>query len=358
MSWLLTILGFCVLIVLHEFGHFAAAKLTGMRVERFLLFFPPVLAKVRRGETEYGIGAIPLGGMVKITGMDPRVELPEDVRPRAYHAQPVWKRIVVIAAGPAMNLLLAFLILWALFLANGSATTTKKVDAQGLRAPAAEVLRPGDRVVAVDGKRGSQETIALAVARHRCAGKPANGCQATTPATVTVVRDGQVRTFTITPRYDAAVGRTRLGFTYEVQHHDVGPVGAARESINGMWRVTKLTVSAVARIFQPEQRKQLSSVVGASKVTEQAFNHDLTDALSLLALISLSLAIINLFPFLPLDGGHIFWALVEKARGGRPVPFEVVERASVIGFALVLTLFFIGLSNDINRLQGAGFPSR
>ena len=93
MSWVLTILGFCALIVLHEFGHFTAAKLTGMRVERFMLFFPPALFKVRRGETEYGIGAIPLGGMVKITGMDPRQELPEDVKPRAYYAQPVWKRM-------------------------------------------------------------------------------------------------------------------------------------------------------------------------------------------------------------------------------------------------------------------------
>ena len=357
MSWVLTILGFCALIVLHEFGHFAAAKLTGMRVERFLLFFPPAIFKVRRGETEYGIGAIPLGGMVKITGMDPRVELPEDVKPRAYYRQPVWKRIVVISAGPAMNLLVAFLILWGLFLANGTATTTKTIDAKGLRPPAASVLRPGDRVVSVDGKDGGPEAIALAVAKHKCPGRQTNGCQAATPALVTVIRDGHRLTLAITPRYDAAVGRTRLGFAYHVQHHDVGPIGAARESVAGMWRVTRLTVSAIAHIFQPEQRKQLTSVVGASKVTEQAFNQDASSALSLLALISLSLAIINLFPFLPLDGGHIFWALAEKVRG-RPVSFEVMERAGVIGFALVLMLFFIGLSNDINRLQGAGFPTR
>jgi regulator of sigma E protease len=356
-SWLLTVLGFCALIILHEFGHFTAAKLTGMRVERFALFFPPLLFKVRRGETEYGVGAIPLGGYVRITGMNPREEIPERVKPRAYYLQPVWKRVVVVAAGPAVNLLLAFLILWALFLVNGSLTTTKTIDTKGLRAPAASVLRPGDRVVSVDGKGGSQEAIALAVARHRCPGKTTNGCLATTPASVTVIRDGRRLTFSITPRYDAAVGRTRLGFTYEVHHHDVGPAGAARESVSGMWRVTKATVSAIARIFQPEQRKQLTGVVGASKVTEQAFNHDVTDALSLLALISLSLAIINLFPFLPLDGGHIFWAVAEKVRG-RPIPFEVMERAGVIGFALVIMLFFIGLTNDINRLQGAGFPTR
>src|SRR5947208_6142712 len=108
MSWLLVFLGFIVLIVLHEFGHFVIAKATGMRVERFFLFFPPKLVSVRRGETEYGIGAIPLGGFVKITGMNPEEDLPPEVAARGYYKQPVWKRIVVIGAGPAMNVLVAF----------------------------------------------------------------------------------------------------------------------------------------------------------------------------------------------------------------------------------------------------------
>ena len=142
MSWLLAAAGFAALIVLHEFGHFTAAKLTGMRVERFLLFFPPALFKVRRGETEYGIGAIPLGGMVKITGMNPREEIPEEVKPRAYYRQPVWKRIVVISAGPAMNVLVAFVLLYAVFLVSGAGQATRTVDARGLEAPAAGWQRP------------------------------------------------------------------------------------------------------------------------------------------------------------------------------------------------------------------------
>src|SRR3982074_1024029 len=114
MSWVLTVAGFAALIILHEFGHFATAKAVGMRVERFSLFFGPMIAKVQRGETVYRIGVIPLGGYVKITRMNPPEDIPPDVRPRAYYLQPVWKRIVVILAGPAMNILLAFLILWAL----------------------------------------------------------------------------------------------------------------------------------------------------------------------------------------------------------------------------------------------------
>ena len=100
MSWVLAFLGFAVLVILHEAGHFTAAKAVGMRVERFFLFFPPKIWSVTRGETEYGIGAIPLGGFVKITGMNPEEELEPEVAPRAYYNQPVWKRIVVIARGP------------------------------------------------------------------------------------------------------------------------------------------------------------------------------------------------------------------------------------------------------------------
>ena len=110
MAWFLAFLGFAALVILHEFGHFAAAKAVGMRVERFALFFPPLIAKKKRGETEYAIGAIPLGGYVKITGMNPGEDIPPEHEHRAYYRQPVWKRVVVIAAGPFVNILIAFII--------------------------------------------------------------------------------------------------------------------------------------------------------------------------------------------------------------------------------------------------------
>src|SRR5687767_14421741 len=129
MSWALAIFGFMLLIVLHEFGHFIAAKWTGMRVERFFLFFPPKLVSVRRGETEYGIGAIPLGGFVKITGMNPEEELPPEIAERGYYHQPVWKRIVVIGAGPAMNVLVCFVLLFVLALgAEKQADTVGEIE--------------------------------------------------------------------------------------------------------------------------------------------------------------------------------------------------------------------------------------
>ena len=155
MSWLLAFLGFALLVILHELGHFGAAKAVGMRVEKFSLFFPPTLLKKKVGETEYALGAIPAGGYVKISGMNPDEELPEEVRDRAYHAQPVWKRIVVIAAGPAVNLVLAFVLLFAFFFLIGPQTGSSRVGQLEKGYPAVGVLRPGDRLVAVDGQRGA-----------------------------------------------------------------------------------------------------------------------------------------------------------------------------------------------------------
>ena len=157
MSWVLAFLGFAVLIILHEAGHFAAAKAVGMRVERFSLFFPPLIVRRKRGETEYAVGAIPLGGYVKITGMNPHEEIAPEVAHRAYYRQPVWKRIVVIAAGPFVNIALAFLILWALFMRQRERGRRRSSRASS-GMPAATVLRPGDRLVAVDGQRASPTT--------------------------------------------------------------------------------------------------------------------------------------------------------------------------------------------------------
>src|SRR3954470_4015596 len=132
MSWILAFLGFAALIIAHEAGHFAAAKAVGMRVERFSLFFGKPLGKIRRGETEDGIGPIPLGGYVKITGMNPREELPPEVAARGYFRQPVWKRVVVISAGPAVNLVIAFFLMWGIFAIHGTADTpTRTVAAVG-----------------------------------------------------------------------------------------------------------------------------------------------------------------------------------------------------------------------------------
>ncbi len=221
MSWLLAFAGFAVLIILHEFGHFVAAKAVGMRVERFFLFFPPKLFSVRRGETEYGIGAIPLGGFVKITGMNPEEELDEEIAPRGYYHQPVWKRIVVIAAGPFVNLVIAFVILFGLGFTLEEPTALA-VGAVEKDTPAAAELEPGDRLISIDGVRrgdGSAEAqadrLTASLGGLECSGDLSDGCAATEAIPVLVARDGRRTTLEMRPFYDAAAERFRFGFSFE-----------------------------------------------------------------------------------------------------------------------------------------------
>lgn len=370
MSWVLAFLGFVVLIVLHEAGHFAAAKAVGMRVEKFSLFFGKPLVKTRRGETEYAIGWIPLGGYVRITGMDPREELPADVQPRAYYAQKVWKRIVVIAAGPAVNIVLAFLIIFLVYAAIGMPRSAPVVGSVESGSAAAGVLEVNDKIVSIDGVPGFTGNIDYgnatdrllplrdAIATHTCAGTPTQGCVASTAAKVVVDRDGRRKTFEIAPRMtelppDPKTGqrelRPLLGIGYGIDFFSV-PLGtAARETPAYIWYVTSLTAKAIVKIFyDADARKDISSVAGAYDTTRQTIEISPTQALIILAVVSLSLAIINLAPFLPLDGGHIFWAIAEKLRG-KPIPFGWLERASMVGFVLVMLLFALGLTNDIGR---------
>jgi regulator of sigma E protease len=374
LSWVLAIGGFAVLVMLHEAGHFFAAKAVGMRVERFFLFFPPKVVSVTRGETEYGIGAIPLGGFVKITGMNPEEEIPEEVAHRAYFRQSAWKRIFVIAAGPVVNIVIAlvifFIIATGFGLDTGYTNTIGPVDDD---LPAAGVLQEGDQLVAVDGKDLTGLTgdaLALKVreqvATHTCAGEPQDGCIAETPVELTVLRDGEEVTLEIKPEYEVptayeqeqgAEARMLIGFGYEPVVETVSIGEGVEFALDRTWLVTSETAKVFSRILEAEQREQITSVVGATEVTRQSFELETRKALGLLGVISLSLGLINLLPFLPLDGGHIFWTLVEKVRGRR-VSLQTMERASFIGIALVLALFFIGLNNDISRITGEGFDVR
>ena len=363
MSWLLVIFGFCLLIVLHEAGHFFAAKATGMRVEKFFLFIGPKLASFKRGETEYGIAAFPIGGYVKISGMNPDEALPPGEEHRGYYEQPVWKRIVVIGAGPAVNIALAFVILFVLYLVNAQ-TVTQTVGTVRTGSSASKVLKPGDKLVAVDGRSYPKldatdrlERFSKDIGSHKCVGELKQDCSAATPVRATIRRDGRLIAFTLRPTYDQASGRMLIGVSYRTVAAPSDPASAATGALDAIWFVTHKTASVFTNIFDPQERKQVSGIVGVSDVAHQTVEVGVTKSLLLLALVSLSLGLINLLPFLPLDGGHIFWSLVEKLRG-RPVPFRVMESASVLGFILVAMLMFIGLSNDIGRLNSGGFHVR
>jgi regulator of sigma E protease len=209
-------------------------------------------------------------------------------------------------------------------------------------------------------------TVRRQINTHKCAGTPTDGCEATTPVELGVIRGGERQTIEVTPVYsqpevppgaDPIPARMVVGFGYDAQRETTSIGEGINFSLDRAWYVTSQTATVLSHIFESEQRKQISGVVGNTKVTEESFDTDARQAFLVLAVISLSLGIINLLPFLPLDGGHIFWALVEKVRG-RPVSLLVMERSGLIGFALVMILFVIGLQNDIDRLTGDGFDVR
>jgi regulator of sigma E protease len=367
-SWVLTILGIVALIVLHELGHFTAAKAVGMRVERFSLFFPPTLLRVRRGETEYAIGAIPAGGYVKITGMSPEEigDLEPDVARRAYYTQKPWKRIVVILAGPAVNILIAFLLFWAI-LFSGSiegaislgnldpsvqtiVTNTSVLQVERGR-PAASVLRAGDRLLAVDGHSATVASARERIAAHRCAGKLTEGCRAVVPVQLTIERSGHVIRRSVYPRYDAEAHRMLIGFGFGGPKA-FGVLSAAGASVSEMWHVTTQTLTGFVRaLTQSKVRHQISSIVGITTDAHETVVAGAGFALVFLGFISLVLAVINLFPFLPLDGGHILWSLAEKLRGRR-ISLIAMYRYSSVGIVLLVFLVINGVSNDISRLAG------
>jgi regulator of sigma E protease len=372
MSWLIAVAGFLALIVSHELGHFLAAKAVGMRVERFSLFFPPKVASFKRGETEYQLGALPLGGYVKITGMSPDevAELEPEIAARAYYNKAPWKRIVVILAGPGVNLLLALVIFTGVLLSgslDGSTAIGNISNQQTLRikpgvavqsvakqSGASGVLGVGDTILTVNGRKVNITNLSATLRAEHCAGAAVNGCAATAPLTLGVLRDGRARTLHVTPHYSAKDKRMLIGVVISppIVARSYGVFGAIGTSAAALWDVGTNTVTDYVRAFTSSKvRHQLSSVVGITQDTQQAVARGPAFALVVLALVSLVLAVVNLFPFLPLDGGHVLWSVVEKVRGKR-VSLTAMWRYSSVGIVLLAFLVLNGIGNDIGRLGG------
>jgi regulator of sigma E protease len=387
-SFVAAILGLAVLILVHEAGHFVAARAVGMRPRKFYLGFGPPIAKTTRGGVEYGIGSIPLGGYVKIPGMhrpaagDLRRSLPPDeqqqlhehlarlddaiqrgdedaarirlgelephvgrtrayeeldgaLAPEAYWRQKTWKRIVVIAAGPGVNVAVAIVIFCALFmLGTTQATRTVEKVLPGKPAAAAGLAR-GDRIVAVAGHAVGPKQIA----RH------INGTHGR-PFTIVVRRAGH--RVTVGPlRAKLDHGVYRVGFQIRgVPGPGESPPRALWSSLKVVGAVTADTGRTVGRLVTGTGSREISSSVGIVRVSSDAFKQSIQDFLSVLGLISLALALLNLLPVLPLDGGHIVMSVAERIRG-RAFSQDVYMRFAAVGFALFALLMYFGLRNDL-----------
>jgi len=408
MSIFIAILGLAFLILVHEAGHFFASLAVGLRPRRFYVGFPPAVAKTTRNGIEYGIGAIPLGGFVTIPGMHRPIahdaerrfsravedapalagpvdrvkrtldgddlqaglyalddledairaetispaalasaekglgELRDALGPDAYWKAATWRRLVAIAAGPAANILLTIAIFTFLFVTiAGEATRTVATIAPELEAGVASPaqvmgLQSGDRIVAIDGTRVQPDEIADKI-------NDSEGRE----LTVTVIRNGEeVQLGPIAAQL--VDDRYRLGFGLEGAGLGFFPAVARAFEVTGL--VAKEIVKSLGRLVTGEGRDEVSSPIGITQASSDAVERGAESYLWVLGLISLSLALLNLLPLLPLDGGHILFTLIEGARG-KFLKREVYERVSVVGLAVVLLLFFVGLSNDIGKLS-------
>ena len=231
-----------------------------MRVERFSLFFPPTIWKVKRGETEYAIGSIPAGGYVKISGMNPDEDLPEEVRDRAYHAQPVWKRIVVIAAGPAREPRAGVRAAVRLLRGDRAAghDAGRGPGRQELPGPGrAEARRPAGGGGRASGGAGSAlEPVELPRLRRAAAGRK-TAARRSTPAKLTVVRNGKRLTVTLTPEVRLPRGRAPRGGcgsaspTSRDRTCGCRPARPSRPTADRFWFITKQTLGLPARLINP-----------------------------------------------------------------------------------------------------------
>jgi regulator of sigma E protease len=408
MSVLVAILGLALLILVHEAGHFFTARAVGMRPRKFYIGFPPALAKTTRKGIEYGVGVIPFGGYVKIPGMhrpapsdvdvhfgpalyeEPRLlsdvervkrlvaqgafdeartalatleqalgeaqlsdkarraadrglsELDDALGGDAYWRQRTWKRLAVIAAGPGANLVLAIVLLACVYMVGIPTDASRKVQDVIPGTPAAAAgLKAGDTIFGINGQ-ATYNFDDVRTAIHKSNGKPLQ--------LLVLRRGGPISLKAVRPQKQN--GAYTLGFhPAAIKYTHYSPPRAFALAGQDTWLVTKAMGTWLGHIANGSGRKEVSTPVGIVQQSSKAVQLGWREYLQVLAIISLSLALLNLLPLLPLDGGHMLFSIVEGVRG-RAVQRSVYERVSAVGIALVLLLFFVGLSNDIGNIRG------
>ncbi len=408
MSVLVAIFGLALLILIHEAGHFFTARAVGMRPRRFYVGFPPALLKTTRNGIEYGLGVVPLGGYVKIPGMhrpapsdldlhlgpalyespgllaqvervkrliaqeafeearpelaalegsvreaklSPKArnaalrglsELTDAVGSDAYWRQRTWKRLAVIAAGPGTNLVFAVVLLAAVYMLGIPSDASRRVADVIPSSPAAAAgLQAGDRIVGINRVPAYDFTDVRDQIRN------SEG----QPLMLSVLRNGKYKELRPV-RPQKSEGVYTLGFhPAAVRYTHYNPIHAFGLAAQDTWLVTKAMGTWLGHIASGSGRKDVSTPVGIVQQSSRAVQLGYREYFQVLAIISLSLALLNLLPLLPLDGGHMAFSIVEGVRG-RAVGRAVYERVSAVGIALVLLLFFVGLSNDIGNIRG------
>lgn len=339
-----------VLVFVHEMGHYLAARWRGVYVEAFSIGFGPAICSWRdRVGTVWKLSWIPLGGYVKLHGQ----ERPQDASPetraawkpgQTFHDKPVASRAIIVAAGPIANFLLTAVLFAGLFLAMGRPVAIPVLsDVVPGGAAATAGLQAGDRVQAIDGTRIERFDQLQAIV-------------STSPGRtlkMDIVRGGSLQTLpvVIATRPGAGTPTGMLGVRGgAVEYLPVNPLQAVTGGVEQTWAVTVATVQGLVQIFTGHGPMDgVSGPLGIARLSGQVAQLGVASLVGFIAVLSVNLGLINLFPIPVLDGGYLLFYLVEALRGGRPVPPRLQEYGFRAGFALLAALFVFATWNDITR---------
>ncbi|MGI9860392.1 RIP metalloprotease RseP [Moorella naiadis] len=334
MTIILALIMFSILVLVHEGGHFLAAKRAGIKVEEFAVGMGPALLQGKWGETVYTLRAFPLGGFNRMAGM----EGPNLGDPRGFNRQPVYKRMGVIGAGSGMNFLLALVLFIMVFMVIGIPADVNVVGRVEPGMPAAQAgLSPGDRILQVDNIPIStwREMVDL-INKH-----PGE------KLTLLVERGGQQRQVTLTTTRDpqSGVGLIGIGPTWERQGLWRSIALGTREAVE----ITRLIILSLVQMVTGKVAAEVVGPVGIVQLVGQAATYGLANVLNFMAVLSLDLGIINLLPVPALDGSRLVFLGLEAVRG-RPINPEKENFIHLIGFALLVGLLILITYHDLIRI--------
>ncbi|MCU0591149.1 MAG: RIP metalloprotease RseP [Desulfobacterales bacterium] len=344
----LVVLG--ILIFFHEFGHFLIARLFGVGVEKFSLGFGPRLIGKKIGITDYRLSLVPLGGYVKMVGEEPDEELDPKLLPLSFTHKSVFKRFLIVFAGPFFNVLLAVLIFFVISWATGILILKPAVGSVKEGSPAfAAGFKKGDLITAIDGVpvdtweemadrigRSNGQTLKIDVAR------PEGRFEL--PVTPELIAAKNLLGEDIR-RYVIGIGTA--GETYSKK---LSLIEAASESFRQTYAIVELMVVIVVKLLTGDI--SIDTVGGPIMIAQMAGDQAKAGVSSLfqfIAVISVNLAVINLLPIPVLDGGHLLFFLIEGIKG-RPVNLKVREIAQQVGMVILIMLMILVFYNDIIRL--------
>ena len=339
-----------ILIFVHELGHFLAARMSGVGVQKFSLGFGPKIIGRTIGETEYVLSWIPLGGYVKLMGESGTEELSPEDEKRSFARQNVWKRIMIVAAGPAFNFLLAVVIFIAVMMYGLPTLTSDIGEVQKDSAAYQAGMLNGDKIISLDGKKiALWEEIRDVVARAK-----------DRQIEAVVQRGKEIVRLQITPK----LSKSKNLFGEDVSAYLIGvspsgqtvierknPVDAVVLSVAKTWEISKLTVISVIKIFEGViSPKTLGGPIFIAQVAGAQVREGIIPFVLFMAILSINLGVINLFPIPVLDGGHILFYLIEVVTR-REVSAKVREMSQQIGFVVLLMLMLFVIFIDIERLN-------